>query len=127
MVKSEYKSTGKRDLEERTLKFANDIVGFVERLPRTIPNNELVKQLVRSAGSIGANYIEANEALGKKDFLLRLRICRKEAKESVYWLKLIRVKTDIIVEQRDTLLQEATELTKIFGAIVTKLQPPENV
>jgi four helix bundle protein len=83
-MKSTYKSTGKRDLEERTLQFASDILGFLEKIPRTIPNNEIAKQMARSAGSIGANYIEANEALGKKDFLLRLRICRKEAKETVY-------------------------------------------
>jgi four helix bundle protein len=125
-MKSTYKSTGKRDLEERKLQFASDILGFLEKIPKTIPNNEIAKQLARSAGSIGANYIEANEALGKKDFLLRLRICRKEAKETVYWLKLLRVKGDLIIDMHKNLLQEATELTKIFGLIVTKLQPPEN-
>ncbi|MDP2918839.1 MAG: four helix bundle protein [Dehalococcoidia bacterium] len=125
MEKSQYKATGKRDLEERTLKFASNVIEWIEILPKTTTNHELVKQLVRSAGSIGANYIEANEALGKKDFLLHLRICKKEAKETVYWLKLITTKRDIIGEKHDALLQEATELMKIFGAIVTKLQPPE--
>jgi four helix bundle protein len=115
----------KPDLEERTLKFASAIVGFIDKVPRSIDNNEIAKQLMRSAGSIGANYIEANESLGKKDFLLRLRICRKEAKETVYWLKLIRV-MEIERENHDKLLQEASELTKIFSSIVTKLQSLEN-
>jgi four helix bundle protein len=119
-----YKSSKKPDLEDRTLKFASDIVGFIEQIPRSIPNNEIAKQVVRSAGSVGANYIEANEALGKKDFLLRLRICRKEAKETAYWLKLILV-SDVLNDKRNMLLQEANELTKIFGAIVTKLQATE--
>lgn len=77
------------DLEERTKKFAWDIRQFVKKLPLTISNKEDVKQLIRSSGSVGANYIEANESLGKKDFLLRIRISRKEAKESVYWLSLL--------------------------------------
>lgn len=80
MEKSQYKATGKRDLEERTLKFASNVIEWIEILPKTTTNHELVKQLVRSAGSIGANYIEANEALGKKDFLLHLRICKKRSK-----------------------------------------------
>ena len=79
---------------------------------------------MRSSGLVGANYIAANEALGKKDFLLRLRICREEAKETAYWLKLILV-SDVFNDKRNMLLQEATELTKIFGAIVTKLQASE--
>jgi len=120
---SEYKATGKRDLEERTFKFASDVIGFLELAPGTIGANEITRRLVRSAGSGGADYIEANESPGNKDFLLRLRICRKEAKESVYWLRLIPTKTDIIGKKRDVILQETTELKKIFGAIVTKLQP----
>jgi four helix bundle protein len=84
MEKSEYKATGKPDLEERTLKFAGSVIEWVEFHPKTMTHRELTKQLVRSASSIGANYIEANEALGNKDFLMRLRICRKEAKETVY-------------------------------------------
>lgn len=69
------------DLDERTYQFAADVMGFVKLLPRNIPNIEIVKQLVRPAGSVGANYIEASESLGKKDFLLHIKICRKEAKE----------------------------------------------
>ena len=77
------------DLEERTFEFANDVRLFIKSLPKTIANIEDAKQIVRSSGSVGANYIEANEKLSKKDFLLRMKISRKEAKESVYWLRLI--------------------------------------
>ena len=69
------------DLEERTLQFAKDVRAFVKMLPRTIANGEDVRQLVRASGSVGANYIEANDSLGKKDFVMRVKISRKEAKE----------------------------------------------
>jgi len=108
------------DLEERTLKFAKDVIFFVKSLSRTITNIELIKQIVRASGSVGANYIEANEALSKKDFIMRIKICRKEAKESRYWLKLIEVNGEDDEKQRQTLIQEATELMKIFGAILEK-------
>ena len=108
------------DLEDRTLKFAKDVIKFVKNLPRTIANIEILKQLVRASGSVGANYIEANEALSKKDFIMRVKICRKEAKESRYWLKLIEVNGEGAEKQRQLLIQEATELMKIFGAILEK-------
>ena len=76
------------DLEERTLKFAKEVIAFVKEMPRSMANTEITKQLIRSSGSIGANYIEANESLSKKDFLMRIKICRKESKETIYWLKL---------------------------------------
>src|ERR1041385_7316433 len=78
-----------RDLEERTFVFAQEIRGFVKALPRTMGNTEDVRQLIRASGSVAANWIEANEALSKKDFLLRAKICRKEAKESRLFLRLI--------------------------------------
>jgi four helix bundle protein len=71
-----------RDLEDRTVEFAQSVRAFVKQLPRTVSNTEDVKQLVRSSGSVAANWIEADEALSKKDFLMRVKICRKEAKES---------------------------------------------
>ncbi len=80
------------DLEERTYLFARDCRLKVRELIRTISNIEDGKQLVRSSGSVAANYIEANEKLGVKDFKFRLKISRKEAKESVLWLKLLRFK-----------------------------------
>ena len=79
-----------------------------------------MKQLVRSSGSVGANYIEANEALGKKDFVMRIKICRKEAKECGYWLKLIEVSDTDLGKEREILLEESIELMKIFGSILTK-------
>ena len=72
------------DLEDRTYEFARSVRAFVKRLPRTICNTEDVKQVVRASGSVGANYIEANEALSKKDFRMRIRISRKESKETRY-------------------------------------------
>jgi four helix bundle protein len=107
------------DLEDRTFDFARNVIELIRNLPKSTINNELTKQLVRSAGSVGANYIEANESLGKKDFLMRVRISRKEAKESRYWLKLIDC-GDQDSPKRDKLIQEATELMKIFGSIVEK-------
>ena len=89
MEKGEKNNARKFDLEERSFLFAKNVRQFVKNLPRSIAGMEDTKQLVRSSGSVGANYIEANESLGKKDFVLRIRIARKEAKESKYWLRLI--------------------------------------
>ncbi|OGZ67531.1 MAG: four helix bundle protein [Candidatus Staskawiczbacteria bacterium RIFCSPHIGHO2_02_FULL_34_10] len=107
------------DLGDRTLEFAKRVVAYVNRLPRTIANIEVGKQLVRSSGSVGANYIEAEESLSRKDFCMRIKISRKEAKESRYW---ILISEPIAQQQleKDILVQEGTELTKIFGAIIEK-------
>jgi len=111
------------DLEERTYEFARAVRGLVKQLPRTLANIEDARQLVNASGSVGANYIEANEALSRKDFLMRVKICRKEAKESRYWLRLIfsAGKRDL-ESSRESLMQEAMELTSIFGAIVRKAE-----
>jgi four helix bundle protein len=109
------------DLEPRTALFAKQVRAFVKRLPRTVANYEDVRQLVKASGSVGANYIEANEALGKKDFLMHIRISRKEAKESRYWLALVDTKAQPDLEQeRERLIQESTELMNIFAAILRK-------
>ncbi|HEX9655631.1 MAG TPA: four helix bundle protein [Bacteroidota bacterium] len=113
------KTTKQYDLEERTLTFSKSVIRFVNELPRTVANEELSKQLIRSAGSIGANYIEANESLGKKDFTMRARIARKEAKETRYWLELVECKKENEAT-RKALLQESTELLKILSAIINK-------
>ena len=107
------------DLEDRTLAFARQVRAFVKTLPPHAANFEDTKQVVRSSGSTGANYIEANEALGKKDFRMRVKISRKEAKETGYWLKLVDC-GDVasVAGQRDKLVQEADELMRIFGAIL---------
>ena len=113
----------KYDLEERTEVFAKRVRTFVRRLPRTISNQEDVRQLVRASGSVGANYIEANDSLGKKDFGMHIKICRKESKESGYWLRLLFTNDDKVLEaERVTLVQEARELTNIFGAILRNSQ-----
>ena len=109
------------DLEERTLEFAKRARAFVKKLKKTIANIEDGRQLVKASGSVGGNYIEANEALSKKDFVMRIKICRKEAKESGYWLKLVDNEDDTELErERHELIQEATELTNIFGSILRK-------
>lgn len=97
--------TGTYDLEDRTFEFSRRVRAFVKRLPRTICNIEDVKQVVRSSGSVGANYIEANEALGKKDFRMRIRISRKESKETRYWLRLLDTQEDSgLASERDKLV-----------------------
>ena len=108
------------DLEDRTLSFAKEVIKFVNGLPKTIANIEIIKQLIRSSSSVGANYIEANEALSKKDFAMRIKICRKEAKESGYWLKLVELNGSNAEQKRQTLIDESTQITKIFGAILEK-------
>ena len=112
------------DLEERTLEFARRNRLLVKKLPKTMSNIEDGKQLIRSSGSVGANYIEANESFSKKDFILRAKISRKEAKESRYWLNLIDTNGDKELEtERLALIQEATELMNIFGSIIRKTEP----
>jgi len=109
------------DLEERTLKFAKDVRAFVKKLPKTVANIEDSRQLVKASGSVGANYIEANESISKKDFIFRIKICRKESKESRYWLRLLDTENDAELDlEREDLLRESTELMKIFGAILQK-------
>ncbi|MCU0592677.1 MAG: four helix bundle protein [Desulfobacterales bacterium] len=111
------------DLEDRTLEFARRARNFVKSLPKTIANYEDSKQLVKASGSVGANYIEANESLSKKDFIMRVKVCRKEAKESRFWLKLIDTDNAAELEkERAFLIAESTELMNIFGAIFQKSQ-----
>ena len=111
----------KYDLEQRTLEFAKRVRAFVECVKKSLTNVEDCKQLVRASGSVGANYIEANESVSDKDFVFRIKICRKEAKESRYWLRLLNSYGDESIENERTVLdREAHELTKIFGAILTK-------
>ena len=111
------------NLEERTAVFAEETRLFVRKLPKTISNIEDVKQLVRASGSVAANCIEANEALGQKDRLMRFRICRKEAKESALWLRLVYTANDTTLDQqRSALHQESHELRLILSAIIAKLE-----
>jgi four helix bundle protein len=110
-----------RDLEDRTFLFAESVRTFVKQLPRTVSNTEDVRQLVRASGSVAANWIEADEALSKKDFLMRVKICRKEAKESRLFLRLIDTgPSKASAAPRDVLAAEARELTLIFSSIISK-------
>jgi four helix bundle protein len=121
MQMTKIQNTKQYDLEDRTLAFAKRVRAFVKKLPKTTANIEDEKQLIKASGSVGANYIEANEALSKKDFRFRIKICRKESKESRYWLKLVDVQNVPEQEQeRKDLVQEATELMNIFGSILRK-------
>ena len=105
----------------RTFQFAKAVRLFVKTLPKTIANIEDGKQLIKASGSVGANYIEANESLSKKVFKMRIKISRKEAKESAYWLRLIH-ETNNLKNAYDAknLIQEAIELKKIFSSILEK-------
>ena len=107
------------DLEDRTLEFARAVRQFVKQLPKHTANYEDGKQVIRSSGSVGANYIEANEALSKKDFIMRIKICRKEAKESRYWLRIIDTgASKSLANKCQHLARESQELMNIFGAIL---------
>ena len=111
----------KYDLEERTYEFANRTKEFLKKIDKSIHNIEYYKQLIRSSGSVAANLIEANESFSRNDYSHRIKICRKEAKESILWFKLIDV-TIQLEANRDSLMQEAFELMRIFGAILEKMK-----
>ncbi len=110
------------DLEDRTKQFAKECRFLVRSMPKDISNREDGKQLVRSSGSIAANYIEANESLSKKDFIYRLKVCRKEKKETRLWLDLILIVDEEDIDLRKRLYQESNELLKIFSTIISKSQ-----
>jgi len=111
----------KFDLEERTLAFSKDIIIFCRKLPLNRENNPLIQQLVRSATSVGANYREANETDSKKDFKNRIRISKKEAKETIYWLQLILELNYEFKEKIILFIDEAKQLMKILASIYDKV------
>ncbi len=108
------------DLEDRTLEYGKRIIAMAKALPKNIINLKLIDQVVRSGTSVVSNYREANETETKKDFRFRIRICRKEGKETIYWLKLIVEANPEFEKRIAPLLQETTELVKIFAAILGK-------
>ena len=110
----------KYDLEQRTLDFAKKIINLCKKLPKNSVNIPLSNQLVRAGTSPGANYREANETETKKDFSYKIRICRRESKESTYWLRLILHANPKIQNEIDPIIQESIELRKIFGSISKK-------
>jgi S23 ribosomal protein. len=110
------------NLHERSALFAKDVRILMNKIPRTLASFEDGKQLIRSSGSVGANYLEANECLGYKDQLYRFKISRKEAKESAYWLQLLVTDQNTNLEkERLRLHQEAIELIKIISTIINKI------
>ena len=110
------------DLEERTEKFSLSVRDFCLQVKHNVINMEYIKQLVRSAGSIAANYIEANENLGKNDLKMRIKISKKETKESHLWLKHIITTNEQLEETRRILIHETIELQNIFAAILKRLE-----
>jgi len=110
----------KYDLKERTLKYSREVINFVKQLPNNSINKPLISQLIRSATSIGANYMEADCAESKKDFRHKISICKKEAKETTYWMQVIESANLNIKEDCKKLWKEAHEFTLIFSSILRK-------
>ena len=109
-----------RELEMRTTAFAKAVIRFCSQLPKNSITNPLISQIIRSSGSVGANYREANESLSKKDFLHRMKITRKETKETRHWLELIEEAIPTVRDSMNTLYREVDELRNIFSAIISK-------
>lgn len=107
----------KYDLEERTALFAEAIIELCKKAPKTIITIPIIGQLIRSGTSIGANYCEANGASSKKDFKNKIFICKKESKETKYWLRLLIKVAEKLKEECKKLWQEAQEFTLIFSKI----------
>jgi len=108
------------DLEERTLEFAKEIISLCKKLPQNTINFKLIGQLIGASGSVGANYREANEKLSKKDFSHKMRITRKECKESTYWLELLKAANPKFADEIDDFVKESQELRNIFTSIIDK-------
>ena len=117
----------KYDLEERCAKFGEEVIIFC----KSIRGNEIVKpllsQFIRSGTSIGANYMEANQASSKKDFINKIRICQKEANESKHWARMIAVAVPEEKEKCRKLWKEAHELTLIFAKISRNCKDKQNL
>ena len=112
------------ELSERTFGFARDVRKAVNQLPKTLSAREDSKQLIRSSA---ANYLEAQEGLSRKDFFYRLKVCRKEARESQLWLELLAEDGgETVSEELDRLIDEANQLTRIFSSIVKKQDESED-
>lgn len=117
---TESKEKKSYDLEERTLNFALNAIRLCKILPYNVINKKLAGQLISATSSVGANYREANEALSKKDFAHKMKITRKEAKESSYWLKLLKEPNPHYIEEINALYRESLELRNIFSSILEK-------
>ena len=110
------------DLEERTAQFGEKIIDLAKSISADSVNDVLVKQIVRSGTSVGANYMEADSAGTKKDFKYKIDLCRKEAKETKHWLRMIAKANSDKKDRIRGLWQEADELTRIFSSISKSCQ-----
>jgi len=110
------------DLETRTSKFGGEVILFCRKIPQDTITRPLISQLIRSATSVGANYMEANAASSKKDFKNKIHICKKEAQESKYWLHMISITCPECTKDARILWKETQELTLIFGKIISTLR-----
>ncbi len=119
-ISSTNKEETKYDLVERTAVFGESILDFVGGVERNSINNPLISQVVRSGTSVGANYCEANEANSKKDFVHKVSIAKKEAKETIHWLRMIIKVNSALRERAEILQKESHELVLIFSAIMRK-------
>ena len=108
----------KYDLEERTGKFGEDIIKFAQKIPKNTITIPLISQLIRAGTSVGANYLEADDAESKKDFVHKIGISRKELRETKHWLRMVVVAIPELKEEARKLWTEAKELNLIFNAIV---------
>ncbi len=108
------------DLEDRTLDFSKSVIRLINHLSKNQTNLTLGAQVVRSGTSVGANYREASAALGNKDFVMKIKICRKEAMETTYWLKLLMENNSNFKIDLEKLIDESEQLTRIFSSIALK-------
>lgn len=108
------------DLEERTAKFGEDVIAFAKQIPKHVVTIPLIDQLVRAGTSVGSNYCEADCAESKKDFEHKLGICKKEAKETRHWLRMIATAEPQMKVRARELWREANELHLIFISIIKK-------
>jgi len=116
----------KYDLEERTAKFGENIIGFCKDLQKNNLNKSIVNQLIRSGTSTGANYMEANGASSKKDFCNKIFICKKECQETKYWLRMTSQTNPEAVQMARILYKEAHELNLIFHKIAQTTRKGKN-
>ncbi|MFI5219576.1 MAG: four helix bundle protein [Bacteroidia bacterium] len=115
------------NLEARTFQFALNTRNFIKKIQKTLTNTEYCKQLARSSASVGANYIEANESLSNKDFYYRIKVCKKESKESKFFLRLLDIENDKqLTLDQSSLIQESHEFVLIFSAILKKEKLEQN-
>jgi len=111
----------KYDLEERTAKFGEEIIKFSKKIPHNLTTQRMIPQLVASGTSVGANYSEADDAESGKDFKHKISICKKEARETKHWVRMIVVAVPELKDDARKLWQEAHELNLIFNSIVNKI------